>query len=87
MYKIIETNGQISYTETPSIINEFPAGTIMEEIDEIPTPVYELTYQEKRQDEYPSVSEQLDMIYWDKINGTNIWETTISKIKEKYPKE
>lgn len=87
MYKIIETNGQISYTETPSIIKSFPNGTVIEEIDEIPTPVYETTYKEKRQDEYPSVSEQLDMIYWDKINNTNNWITTISQIKEKYPKE
>lgn len=37
--------------------------------------------------EYPTISEQLDMIYWDKINGTNIWLDTISEIKSKYPKQ
>ena len=47
----------------------------------------EPTYQEKRQEEYPPIKEQLDMIYWDKVNGTHKWQDTISAIKEKYPKE
>ena len=25
------------------------------------------------------------MLYWDKINGTNNWVDSISKVKEKYP--
>lgn len=37
--------------------------------------------------EYPSINEQLDMLYWDKINGTNNWEELITNIKTKYPKE
>lgn len=43
-------------------------------------------YSTKRKIEYPSTQEQLDMIYWDKINGTNKWEELIKSIKEKYPK-
>ncbi len=86
MYKITETNGQVSYTESYSIINDFPKGTVIEEIDSIPTPEYQLSYEYKRQDEYPNIEEQLDMIYWDKINGTNNWETKITEIKNKYPK-
>lgn len=46
----------------------------------------EPTYAELRQQEYPPVEEQLDMIYWDKINGTNDWADLITEIKEKYPK-
>lgn len=46
----------------------------------------ELTYAEKRQNEYPDISEQLDMIYWDKVNGTNLWQEKIAEIKAKYPK-
>ena len=45
------------------------------------------TYKELRRQEYPSVLEQLDMIYWDKINGTSKWLDIIRSIKEKYPKE
>ncbi len=46
----------------------------------------EKTYVEKRQNEYPSISEQLDMIYWDKVNNTNKWQEKIAEIKSKYPK-
>jgi hypothetical protein len=38
------------------------------------------------QQEYPSREEQLDMMYWDKVNGTTVWEDTIQAIKDKYPK-
>ncbi len=44
------------------------------------------TYKEKRAAEYPPTSEQLDLIYWDKINGTDNWVEKISEIKAKYPK-
>ena len=46
----------------------------------------EPTYVEKRLAEYPALSDQLDMIYWDKVNGTNLWQDKISEIKSKYPK-
>jgi Mg/Co/Ni transporter MgtE len=45
------------------------------------------TYQELRAKEYPSIQEQLDLIYWDKVNGTNVWQKTIEAIKAKYPKD
>ena len=40
------------------------------------------TYSDKRVQEYPSIQEQLDMIYHD-IEG---WRAVISAIKEKHPK-
>lgn len=46
----------------------------------------EPSYIELRLKEYPPIEEQLDMIYWDKINGTNNWVGTITAIKTKYPK-
>jgi len=48
--------------------------------------IYEPSYAELRQQEYPSREEQLDMMYWDKVNGTTVWEDTIQSIKNKYPK-
>ena len=44
-------------------------------------------YKLDRANEYPSIQEQLDMQYWDKVNGTNTWQETIDAIKTKYPKE
>ncbi len=46
----------------------------------------EPSYAEKRLAEYPSIGDQLDMIYWDKVNGTNLWQEKIAQIKAKYPK-
>ena len=46
-----------------------------------------LSYKEKRMMEYPCIAEQLDMIYWDKVNNTNVWLDTIAQVKAKYPKK
>ena len=52
-----------------------------------PEPQPEPTYRDLRIAEYPAIGDQLDMIYWDKINNTNKWVETITEIKNKYPKE
>ena len=44
-------------------------------------------YQRDRAKDYPTIQEQLDMQYWDKINGTNNWQDAINAVKAKYPKE
>ena len=43
-------------------------------------------YQRDRAKSYPSIQEQLDMQYWDKINGTNNWQDAINAVKAQYPK-
>ena len=47
----------------------------------------EPTYVEKRMMEYPPLADQLDMIYWDKVNVTTLWQEKITEIKNKYPKQ
>ena len=43
-------------------------------------------YQRDRATAYPSIQEQLDMQYWDNVNGTTNWEDTIAKVKADNPK-
>jgi len=43
-------------------------------------------YQRDRATAYPSIQEQLDMQYWDKVNGTTNWEDAIAKVKSDIPK-
>jgi hypothetical protein len=43
-------------------------------------------YQRDRVAEYPSIQEQMDMQYWDAINGTTTWQDAINAVKTKYPK-
>lgn len=44
------------------------------------------TYKYQRMAEYPSIQEQMDMQYWDAINGTTTWQDAINAVKTKYPK-
>ena len=44
-------------------------------------------YKMDRASEYPSIQEQLDMQYWDKVNGTSTWQDAIAKVKSDNPKE
>ena len=41
-------------------------------------------YQEDRQ--YPSIQDQLDMQYWDAVNGTTTWKDAIAQVKADNPK-
>lgn len=48
--------------------------------------VVEPSYVELRAAAYPDLATQLDMQYWDSINGTTNWQNTIDAVKAKYPK-
>jgi hypothetical protein len=55
-------------------------------IQELITEYNSNKYQRDRAKDYPSIQEQLDLQYWDKINGTNKWQQAINAVKQKYPK-
>ena len=44
------------------------------------------SYRSKRRDAFPSLAEQLDMQYWDAVNGTTTWKDAIAKVKSDNPK-
>jgi len=44
-------------------------------------------YQRDRATTYPTIQDQLDMQYWDNINGTTTWEDAIAKVKADNPKD
>ena len=43
-------------------------------------------YIQARQEAYGSIAEQLDMMYWDGINGTSTWSDHIAQVKSDNPK-
>ena len=43
-------------------------------------------YVQARQDAYGSVQDQLDMQYWDGVNGTTTWADHIAQVKSDNPK-
>ena len=63
-----------------------PANEILAKQQELITEYNSNKYQRDRAKEYPSIQEQLDLQYWDKINNTNKWEEAINAVKNKYPK-
>lgn len=44
------------------------------------------SYAFARQDEYAPLNEQLDMLYWDKMNNTTTWQDHITEVKTNNPK-
>jgi hypothetical protein len=63
-----------------------PANEILAKQQELITEYNSNKYQRDRAVDYPSLADQLDMQYWDKINGTNKWQQAINAVKQKYPK-
>ena len=42
-------------------------------------------YKEKRENAYPNWKTQMDMQYWDSVNGTPPWKDAIAKVKSDNP--
>ena len=63
-----------------------PANEILAKQQELIAEYNANQYQRDRAKAYPSIQEQLDLQYWDKINNTNKWEEAINAVKTKYPK-
>ena len=59
---------------------------IQTELSKLQTEYTNLEYARNRKDEYLNIEDQLDMLYWDKINSTNTWAEHITSVKNKYPK-
>jgi len=43
-------------------------------------------YKQARIDAYGSIADQLDMQYWDLVNGTTTWKDHIAQVKSDNPK-
>ena len=60
--------------------------TVEKALDDVLVDVREPEYLGKRRNAYPSVEDQLDMIYWDKVNGTATWVEAVGAVKAAFPK-
>jgi hypothetical protein len=59
---------------------------VLAEVSRLQAEYDTLEYQRQRAESYPNIKDQLDMLYWDKVNGTNNWQTAISTVKNQFPK-
>ena len=53
---------------------------------DITNKITEIEVQEARKNAYASIQDQLDMQYWDNVNGTTTWKDHIAKVKSDNPK-
>jgi hypothetical protein len=92
---ILAINPNASVTVNADDINQItwhngttpiPANEILAKQQELIAEYNSKQYQRDRVKEYPLIQEQLDMQYWDKINGTDTWEQAINAVKAKHPK-
>ena len=70
--------------------NKSPISVVQSEIDAARTALNNeaaaVKYKKDRADAYPSLQEQFDLQYWDKVNGTTTWVDAIAKVKSDNPK-
>ena len=59
---------------------------VQSDIDAARVELNKLNYQRTRRESYPSLEEQLDLQYWDQVNGTTKWKEAVAKVKSDNPK-
>jgi basic membrane lipoprotein Med (substrate-binding protein (PBP1-ABC) superfamily) len=89
----INPNAEFSYNDENIDTIQWHNGTtpiakelILAKVAELQAEYEANQYQRDRAKSYPTIQEQLDMQYWDKINGTNNWQDAINAVKAQYPK-
>jgi len=99
MNKVIVENGFVTFVYEGEVPEMHPDVLVLDAPPEVKDGwVYEdgkfsepeapvFSYTDQRYWNYPSISDQLDMMYWDKVNGTNQWQQAITTVKATYPKE
>ena len=82
----INPNAEFTFSNDDLNTIKWLNGTTPISITDIENKVNEIAYQNKRKNEYPSIQDQLDMQYWDNVNGTTTWQDAIAKVKADNPK-
>ena len=86
----IQWKYDIQCSEVNGVLQDFSSPLTEEQINtavsEYEIHLNSIQYQKDRAKEYPSIQEQLDMQYWDKVNNTTNWEDGIAKVKADNPK-
>jgi hypothetical protein len=82
----VQIDDTVGVTDIDGNIISIDEDLVNNKIIELQTEYNNKQYQRNRAEAYPSLQEQMDMQYWDKVNGTNNWETKIAEIKALYPK-
>ena len=84
--QVTVTNNEIDSIQWHNGTTPIPKADIEAKMVEVQAEYDANQYQRDRATAYPSIQDQLDMQYWDKVNGTTNWEDAIAKVKSDIPK-
>ena len=83
-----DSNGKGAYIKEWNLSIAQPTTTQLDALETEAQAKEELqTILSTRKTAYPSIQEQLDMQYWDSVNGTTTWKDTVAKVKADNPKD
>lgn len=74
------SNGRIDFKEEATDVQRALAKDILVKHDPY-------DYREERRKAYGSIEDQLDLVYWDLINGTAKWRDRITEVKLRIPRK
>ena len=72
---------ELSTEEAQAFVDKWAENELARQLDEEAN-----GYKTARQMAYASIQDQLDMQYWDSVNGTTTWADHIAKVKSDNPK-
>lgn len=85
--KAISQLGGTQFQVKPDLSVVYFEGNETEPSDsDITNKIAEIEVQEARRTSYKSIKDQLDMQYWDQVNGTTTWKDHIAQVKSDNPK-
>ena len=85
----LDTDGDGNWTITNWYSDDIdqPSNSDIEaKLTELQTDYNNKQYQRDRSVAYASIQDQLDMQYWDSVNGTTTWKDHIAQVKADNPK-
>ena len=72
---------ELTAEEVDAMLDEWSVNVRNQQLDEEAN-----GYKVARQSAYASIQDQLDMQYWDSVNGTTTWKDHIAQVKDDNPK-
>ena len=83
---VVTINGDTDATDNKGNVVVLDEAEITAEITRLQAEYDSKQYQRNRAEAYPSLTEQADMAYWDRQNGTTTLDDAISAVKLQFPK-
>lgn len=80
---LISGDGTVTFDENTTAYTDEQIQTEMDRIQDVWDSE---NYARTRADAYPTIEDQLDMQYWDAVNGTTTWQDAIQAVKDANPK-